>query len=485
MTETAKLSRAAHNILTRTFGLRRDQNLLIFADVASLEVVEVVARVARELGIATTALFAPRVLQLDMGPTESLPLPAEAAIREADAILSCLSDRPEFLHYRMRVLHASWGRRAKLAHAPGLTLETLKAVDTDYAAIAEQAQLLSLAFILGKRVEIVTTDSQRREHRLNVRVGGWDYPPGINDGTIREGAWSNLPPGEVYIVPRDADGKMVVNGSVPGKVLGPTEELILTFREGRMIEMQPEDSAAARYLHESQIAYAERRGDGNWSNLAEVGFGLNPAVQDLTGLGVVDEKKAHTVHVAIGHSAALGGDVESVIHCHMIAKRPTVYVNGRLIMKRGDWRINEADWRLDHRTVTVPAGWWDSMGQIARSGARTERESGRLTCVWNAGRGRWDSASIGVEQTARLAAKVYDLLPENGSPVSKGRIAALAEQAGVSATSLPGLCWIMLQFDLVRMSTAAPTAQPHEGNGSPDPVIRSANLRGLRRPPEA
>ncbi len=125
---------------------------------ASLEVVEVVARVARELGISTTALFVPRVLQLDMGPAESLPLPAEAAVREADAILSCLSDHPEHLHYRMRVLHASWGRRARLAHAPGMTLEMLKTVDTDYAAIAEQAQLLSLALILGKRVEIVTTD---------------------------------------------------------------------------------------------------------------------------------------------------------------------------------------------------------------------------------------------------------------------------------------------------------------------------------------
>ncbi len=164
--------------------------------------------------------------------------------------------------------------------------------------------------------------------------------------------------------------------------------------------------------------------------------------------------------MGIGHSAGLGGDVTSVIHCDMIAKKPTVYVNGRLIMKRGDWRINEADWRLDHRTVTVPVGWWDSMGQIARSGARTERESGRLTCVWNAGRGRWDSAAIGVEQTARLAARVYDLLPDNGSPVSKARVVALAEQAGVPAASLPGLCWIMQQFDLVRMSPPAGNAAP-------------------------
>ncbi len=450
MTDTARLNRAAQNILTRTFNLRRDQNLLIFADAGSMDVVEIIARAAREMRIATTALFVPRVLQSEMGVNESLPLPVEAAIRESDAILSCLSDLPEHLSYRMRVLHSSWGRRARFAHAPGLSAALLGAMDTDYAAISEQAQLLSLALILGKRLEIVTTDKERREHRLNVRVGGWDYPPGINDGTIREGAWSNLPPGEVYLVPRDADGRIVINGSVPGKVLGPSDEIILTFREGRLAEMQPDDCPTARHLRETQFAYAERRGDGNWSNLAEVGFGLNPAVQDLTGLGIIDEKKAHTVHVAVGHSAGLGGDVESVIHCDMIARKPTVYVNGRLIMKKGDWRINETDWRLDHRTVTIPVGWWESIGTLARSGARIERESGRLTCVWNAGRGRWDSASVGVEQTARLAARVYDLLPENGIPVGKGRVVALAEQGGIPASALPGLFWVMLQFDLVR-----------------------------------
>ena len=59
MTDPARLARAAHNILTRSLGLRRDQNLLIFADASSLEVVEVMARAARDLGIATSTLFVP------------------------------------------------------------------------------------------------------------------------------------------------------------------------------------------------------------------------------------------------------------------------------------------------------------------------------------------------------------------------------------------------------------------------------------------
>ncbi len=102
----------------------------------------------------------------------------------------------------------------------------------------------------------------------------------------------------------------------------------------------------------------------NWSNLAEVGFGLNPAVQDLTGLGVVDEKKAHTVHIALGHSAGLGGDVESVIHCDMVAKRPTVYVNGRLIMKAAIGGSTRRTGALDHRNGAAPPGWWKAWARL-------------------------------------------------------------------------------------------------------------------------
>ena len=64
MSDPARLARAAHNILIRSLGLRRDQNLLIFADASSLEVVEVMARAAHDLGISASTLFVPRVLTI-------------------------------------------------------------------------------------------------------------------------------------------------------------------------------------------------------------------------------------------------------------------------------------------------------------------------------------------------------------------------------------------------------------------------------------
>ena len=112
-------------------------------------------------------------------------------MRESDAVLSCLSDRPEHFSYRMRLLNSSWSRRTKLAHAPGMTLEILAAADTDYDAIAERAVVpLSAVLVLGRRLDLVTEDSRGQEYRLTVAIGGWNYPPGVSDGVIRDGTWA-------------------------------------------------------------------------------------------------------------------------------------------------------------------------------------------------------------------------------------------------------------------------------------------------------
>jgi hypothetical protein len=466
VTGADSLKRAANNILTRSLGLRKDQSLLIFADSGSVAVAEVIVRAAREHGIVPSVLFVPRFLQAELGLTESLPLPVEAAIREADAVLSCLSDHAEHMPYRLRVLRTSWSRRTKLAHAPGMTLDVLCKADTDYALIAERARHLALALALGRSLEIITLDAKGRECRLSVQTGGWEYPPEISDGVISDGAWGNVPPGEVYMVPQGGEGVIAVNGSLPGRVLAPGEELALAFRAGWLHEMRPKSGPAARYLHGTQIPCAQERGDQGWTNLAEIGFGLNPAIHELTGVPLVDAKKANTVHIALGHSASLGGNVDSVIHCDLVVERATVRVDGRLLLEAGQWRVNEADWRPDHRTARPPGGWWDSVTGVRRGAIHAERDQVRsagevpvrsagaapvrLVCRWKSGRGRWESIPVGAEPTARLAARLYDLLPDDGQPVAVAALAADGERIGLERAVLPGLLWVMRQYDVVR-----------------------------------
>lgn len=450
------LTRAAENIILRSFGLQPDQNLLIFADPASLDVATIIAEAAQGIyeppaRASTSIFFIPYAVQEQFEINESLPLPIEAAIREADAVLSCLSDRPEHAAYRRRLLRTGWSRRVKLAHAPGMTEYIMAMANTDFDLIQHRCHVLATALVLAKQVTIYTEDKAGQERCLQVEIAGWDFTPGISDGTIPDGAWSNLPPGETFVVPPDASGQIVVNGSIPGRVLAPSEELILTFDRGRLVELQPGDSEAGLHLYRTQIAYAKGHDDPNWSNLAELGFGVNPAVQELTGVALVDEKKAGTIHIALGDSDSLGGRVESTIHCDLVVEGATVLVDGRPLLERGQWRGDDQEWSPDYRTVTVPEGWWANIREIRRSGVRADRSGDRLLRHWNSGPGRWDSTPVGSDATAQLAARLYRLLPEHGERLSREALLAGAQELGFDEQTTAALTWIMRQYDLLRL----------------------------------
>jgi leucyl aminopeptidase (aminopeptidase T) len=451
MTSHTDLVRAAHKLLTKSLELRRHQNLLVFCDPGSLDVVDLIADTAHQSGILTTAVYVPIASQVRFDYQESLPLPIESAIREVDAVLNLLSGSAETLAYRRRVLQTSWGRRMKVAHCPGMTLDMLAMVDVDYDLIRARCNLLATALALGKRIEVTTRDSAGAEHKLDVEIGGWEFPPSIGDGLIPEGAWANLPPGEAFTIPLETHGSIVINGSLPGRVLQPGEELILSFRSGRLHAIWPEHSPAVDHLQKTQIDVAVKHGDQNWSNLAEIGFGVNPVIDHLTGIPLVDEKKDGTVHIALGDSNSLGGRVNSTIHCDLTIERATVQIDGKPLLEAGQWTAELADFLPDYRTGAAPDEWWRSVRKIRRSGVRTERLGDQIIRYWNAGPGRSDQLSVGTPQTAQMAAQLYAALPEHRESLSREKLLAVAHETHLNEASTASLLWVMCQYDLVRV----------------------------------
>lgn len=451
MGKSLSIERAVHNILTQSLILRAEQSLLIFADRDSLPVAEAITVGAQEMGIQVTTIYVPRSVQDAFGSHEVLPLPVEAAVREADAIVSCLSDRPAHFPYRTRVLRDGWRRRTKLAHVPGMTLDILAMSDTNYDFMIERGSLLALAFVLGKEIELQSSRSDGRICRLRAELRGWEFPPGISDGVIPEGSWANLPPGEAFVVPFRAQGEVAINGSLPGRVLGVGEEMVLLFENGRLRSIDPEQGLAAHHLHENQIAHALQHNDPNWSNLAEIGIGLNPIIQRLQGVALVDEKMAGTAHIALGNSALLGGTVDSVIHCDLAINGPTITIDNKPILTQGEWALQAEDWLLDHRYVSIPTGWWEGIRTVRSSGSRGERENGRLFRLWSSRSGRRSQLPVGCDQTARLALKLYGLFQERGIKVPREAIVSQAEQFNIESSELPGLLWVLHLYDLIRV----------------------------------
>ena len=69
-------------------------------------------------------------------------------------------------------------------------------------------------------------------------------------------------------------------------------------------------------------------------NIAELGIGTNDKAK-LSGLILEDEKVKGTVHIALGNNVTMGGSVNVPIHLDGVIKKPTLYFDGKEVMKNG------------------------------------------------------------------------------------------------------------------------------------------------------
>jgi len=72
----------------------------------------------------------------------------------------------------------------------------------------------------------------------------------------------------------------------------------------------------------------------NARNVAEFGIGTNDKAK-IIGNILQDEKVMGTCHIAFGNNSAMGGKVYSEVHVDTILERPTIIIDGKILMKDG------------------------------------------------------------------------------------------------------------------------------------------------------
>jgi hypothetical protein len=141
---------------------------------------------------------------------------------------------------------------------------------------------------------------------------------------LQSGQMANYPGGEVFTAPLEdgADGVLVADLTVPYTVDGLVDAPVtIRFEGGRVQSI--EGGRAAGMLN----ALVEEAGESG-RVIAELGIGLNPAISPR-GHVMLDEKAAHTAHVAIGsNTGPYGGRNQSSIHVDCIFSEPTIEVDG-------------------------------------------------------------------------------------------------------------------------------------------------------------
>jgi hypothetical protein len=417
MSHKPSLRAGAQQIISRCLCLEQDQQLVIFLDETTVETALILSEAAVEQSVPHTLILVPVSLQQAIPAKRDLSLLAQGAAREARAIVMCVNGAPECLPFRRRMLETNWTARTRVGHMPGAIPEVLGLADVDFDRLIADCWCMEVAMARGRRLELISYASNGEAYSLRADIGSWERLPVASDGVIGDGAWGNIPSGETYIAPLEdsGEGSVVINGSVPGMVVQQGAEIVLNFERGRLASIDPADAAPARWLQQSQIDQAKAAGDPNWFNLAEIGVGMNPAVKKLTGNMLFDEKAARTAHIALGTNAFMGGCVAATIHCDMVTCGPTLRIDDKVVLERGELVLKDVDWQEHYSTISLENSPLRRATQVARSGVQaSESGDGRLQRILRPEPGRVSACFVGDPETAQIAYSLYSLIPDDG-----------------------------------------------------------------------
>jgi aminopeptidase len=441
---------SATRILRDCLQLADGQNLTIIFDESTVEVAAVLTEAADQEGIPYNSFLVPVAVQRRIPHQTDLSLTLQGAAHDARAILTCVNAHPDCLPFRNRILETTWSARTRIGHMPGAALAVLNLANVDMAQLAADCHLLEEALARGHQLELHSHTAAGEQHTLQAGIGGWSRLPVASDGIIGDGVWGNVPSGETYISPLEgtAQGTVVINGSVPGLVIPHEEEIVLYFDDGCLARIVPPDNAAARWLESTQLAKVRSTGDSSWTNLAEIGIGVNVAVTTLTGNMLFDEKAAGTAHIAIGDNTYMGGTVRADIHCDMVILDPTITIDGQTIVNAG--RL-ERDFDLgDYASVDLAHSPLNRAQFVTRSGTEAVFAGGdRLQRQLRSDPGRVSACRVGSDDTSRRAGQLYHCLPEPNEWLS---IAMLARQAHMPVDAVRSLLSIMFDYELIKYS---------------------------------
>ena len=124
-----------------------------------------------------------------------------------------------------------------------------------------------------------------------------------------------------------AEGTLIADASVPYLGIGLLEEpIVCGVRDGLIAEMT--GGPQADFLREHLESFA----DPHCFNVAELGVGLNPNAR-LTGEMLEDEGVMGTIHIGIGTSHTLGGEIVAPTHYDLLMWEPTIAVDGRIVQR--------------------------------------------------------------------------------------------------------------------------------------------------------
>lgn len=446
------IQKGALNIIQNSLDLHPGQDLLIIFDETTKDVAEVLSKTAIELRVQPTMLYIPQSVQKLIPTQMELSPLTQRIFQQVRAVVNCINGLAEFIPFRDHLLKVNRNAHTRIGHMPGISLDVLRLAAVDYTALIHNCKAIAMALTYGRNLELTSFQANGTSHTLNIPIGGLERIAVASDGIISDGVWGNVPSGEAYIAPIEglAFGSIVINGSLPGLIISADSELILSFEAGHVSKIEYGNSVAADWLQETQIKPAIEAGDVEWSNLAEIGIGVNPGYDQLTGNMLLDEKLLQTAHIALGSNMFMGGQTNSIIHCDLVTLKPTITIDGLRILDHGQLVFNEAEWRQSYKDLDLSDSPLKDANHVCRSGVPVLIDMGRLQRCNFSEPGKMFPSFVGDNETAQLANTLYQALPVEGS---RYNLTSLAGLGGLTLSQIRKVLHVMWLHEIIRIDS--------------------------------
>jgi aminopeptidase len=405
----------AKRMLRECLPLKDGETVAIFCDTQTEDCAKILGEVAQDLGLRFIKRRVEAAEQQRRSHLTKLHPSDESAIEESRAVLISLSSK---MPYRKRLVHRAVDDHRYVGVMPGASLKLLAyAVDIDYEKVERKCDDLAVAMLAGRNAVLTTYVPDRngtgeRSYELHMDLGSFTRSPITSTGIIPLGTWGNLPGGETFIAPMEAqaNGAFVLNGAYKGCVILPGKALLLRFVEGILAEVEGEKDDRAQF--QAMLDAAGSRNRRNRLGLAELGIGVNEGLYELTGNALFDEKKEGTAHIAVGDNSIYGGTMQSPLHEDFITEAPSLAIDGKVILLRGQYVLNASEWREDRGTAEAMGRELPEEFEIQRTALHgSAGRSGAMRVTRYVGAQRKCEYTVGGIDISADLARLYELLP--------------------------------------------------------------------------
>ncbi len=224
----------------------------------------------------------------------------------------------------------------KVRHGHMIGIDEALMADGMCADYDEVFQITNQIYDLVRDAQTIHVTSAKGSDVTATFHKDWQWIP-CHGRYHEQGKWGNLPEGEVFTAPASVDGVLVcdVLGDYFSEKYGVlATPLVLTVKGGYVTDVSSENSALAQEVRDYLFSVP------NGNRAGEFAIGTLTSLKHLVG-NLLQDEKMPGLHVAFGnpYPQFTGADWDASIHVDVIPSCCTIEVDGRVIMRDGEFII--------------------------------------------------------------------------------------------------------------------------------------------------